>query len=247
MSLSYEAGREHAVDMMPMDIKEPHDLEREQLIERYASGRLSPEETEAFEDYLVTHPEVLADVEAAEGLKAGLAELRQRGELGQLIGGTAGRRSWLPAYALVASVVAAVALGVLGYVVITERAPTGDLYSAPAPAPLAVRLESARASGIPLANVIDIPSRPTMIELRTDVSLFDAASFSVQLDRRTGSVTTPVLILKGLTPDGSGDLAISLHSATLPAGDYVWTISGTTADGDRVDAGSIDFTVRSPR
>ena len=52
---------------------------------RYLAEQLDEAEREAFEAYYLQHPDVLRDMEAAARLKTGLAQLRDAGELVQLL------------------------------------------------------------------------------------------------------------------------------------------------------------------
>ncbi len=49
-------------------------IDRDQVVERYVLGRLSAEDTDAFEEYFFEHPGVLDEVEAAIALRDGLLE-----------------------------------------------------------------------------------------------------------------------------------------------------------------------------
>jgi hypothetical protein len=218
-------------------------LQRELLVERYVSGRLSEAETESFEAYLVEHPEVVDEVEAAEGIRAGLRELRRIGQLPRLLQ-VGDRQPWLLRYAVAASIVAAASLGVLGYDLLAGHLSRDNPYASISTATVAIRLEGSRSVEGSDAFVVELPSTPATIELRTDVTLVEAASYSVQIDRVTKEGRTPVLDVEGMRPDDSGDLVLRLHSAALPNGDYLWIIAAIAPDDRHADAGTVAFSVR---
>jgi hypothetical protein len=98
---------------------------------RYLAGQLSDEEQQAYEALLVSHPEVLRELEATARLKVGLARLRDRGELDGLLRSSAviGPMAWLHRPALIA-VAASLALAVVGALMWRDTMTRGDMLYA---------------------------------------------------------------------------------------------------------------------
>ena len=90
-----------------MDAKQIAELH---VIERYLADQLTDEEAHAFEAYVEAHPEVTRDIENISRMKAGLASLRQRGELAPLL---VAERPRKPLWFLLAAAAAAVLVAVL--------------------------------------------------------------------------------------------------------------------------------------
>jgi hypothetical protein len=98
---------------------------------RYLAGQLSAEEQRTYEALLVSHPEVLRELEATARLKVGLARLRERGELDGLLQAPVrtGPPAWLRQPAMIA-LAASFALAVVGALLWRNTMPrTGMLYA----------------------------------------------------------------------------------------------------------------------
>lgn len=81
-------------------------IEANHILERYVSGQLPVDEAEAFEVYCLEHPDVAEELEYVRAMKEGLHGVEQAPAAAE-------PRSWLtsPAYAMAASVVAAIGIG----------------------------------------------------------------------------------------------------------------------------------------
>jgi hypothetical protein len=95
---------------------------------RYLAGQLSDEEQRAYEALLLSHPEVLRELEATARLKVGLARLRERGDLDGLLQAPAraGPLAWLRQPAVVA-LAASFALAAVGVLLWRNTMPRADL------------------------------------------------------------------------------------------------------------------------
>lgn len=142
------------------------------IAQRYLAGQLSPSEQEEYEQFFIRNPDAVRELEATARLKAGLASLRDSGQLDSLVRAvptTNRRTAWIAMAASVAIV--AVAAGLWRNV----RAPDGAALVASA-------VDLIDASGKPLMigatyallrtratdhdAVVTLPVRPEAIELR---------------------------------------------------------------------------------
>jgi hypothetical protein len=83
----------------------PRHIDDQQLAERYLADQLTDAERAELEEYYSDHPQVLKDLQAVAGIKAGLASLRASGELDQLTAQP--RTRWHLGLALAASLLVA--------------------------------------------------------------------------------------------------------------------------------------------
>ena len=80
-------------------------IETHAVIERYLQGKLPPDEQEAFEEAYLGDPELLEELELAEKLKQGLADLNAKNAIAD-----PRSRPWTSYYAMAASVLLAVSV-----------------------------------------------------------------------------------------------------------------------------------------
>jgi hypothetical protein len=145
--------------------------ERDALMARYLAGRLSDDEAERFEAWWAENPTATRDLEASARLRAGLADLRGRGELPTVVRGA----WWSRPLALlsIAASVAAVAAGAVAWMLGT-REPVIPLGAAVASLPRhsaatlmlgdtysLLRLRSASADA-----VVTLPAAPRALAFR---------------------------------------------------------------------------------
>jgi hypothetical protein len=137
-------------------------INQRQMIERYVRGTLTDEELEAFEIYLLDHPETVEDVEYEKGLQhalAGAHELLQPAAAGT---GLRSGAAWLgPRYAMAATVLLGVVavLGVSQWRLNARLNDEIELLRAPTVLSEEIRLESLRGAA------------PVIVEKRSDEPL----------------------------------------------------------------------------
>ena len=154
-----------------MDAKQIAELH---VIERYLADQLTDEEAHAFEAYVEAHPEVTRDIENISRMKAGLASLRQRGELAPLL---VAERPRKPLWLLLAAAAAAVLVAVLVVPRYLGGGSNLPVLAASAqqllgenekPLPISARLLVGRARGA-TPNTLAAPRNDQGVELRLDV------------------------------------------------------------------------------
>ncbi len=191
------------------------EIDSNHVIERYLAGQLSDGETEAFEIYCLENPEVADDLEYVRALKAGLRDSEVTLEPDRADDG-----SWLrsPAYAIAASVVAAV--GLAGTAFFASKPgpdyPTGGVLAGE------FVLERMRSSDLLEFDIGD--GTGTML-LHIDVGPNPLPPYRVSISR--GGENS--ISLAGVVPIGdTSELTIWLTDPT--PGDY--EIAVTDADGE---------------
>ncbi|HMN46279.1 MAG TPA: hypothetical protein PKE27_17005 [Povalibacter sp.] len=195
------------------------------LANRYLAGQLAGAEQAAFEARLIEDPAVLRELEATARLKAGLRQLRRRGDLEHAMPGQ--RRSAVTAFGLAAAM-ALLAIGLGLNFPVGDRPPSiaADVAALTAghgkTLPIAsshslLRMRSARADA-----VIALPATPGAIELRVlSAEAQPQAPYRLRLRRpadatsRAGSVAESLI---EAAPDGW--VTLYLDSRTLSPGRY---------------------------
>jgi hypothetical protein len=208
---------------------------------RYLAGQLSREEREAFEEQFRRDPDAMQTLEATARLKVGLAKLRERGELDELLTPDPWYRrgfTWAAA-----AMIAIAALGIMltrqdsmpsrHQLVASSLAalvgPTG--VSLPVTAKLAVFRK--RASS-PDAVIETSSSRVGAIEMRVlPETAVNSHEYKVTLARvaDNGSALTPVAVVDDLRPADDGFVTLFIDSSQLRAGQYRLDIAGEVPAG----------------
>lgn len=216
---------------------DPTQIDAEHTIERYLAGRMTSSQSEAFEQYVSEHPDIRGQLEETLKFREGLARLRDRGELDELLRRPPHRR-WL-AYAAAAAV-AIVAIG------LWLRSPELPVL-ARSPAELALQRHGhpgilatqvlARTRGTAEVTTVQLPSDPGLIELRMVPSVLRSGTrYRVRLNRLNGpSGRTDFGLLEGVPQGTDGYVTIYIDRAPLIAGDYEVSLSGTGSDGEAVE------------
>lgn len=203
------------------------------VVARYLADRVTEDERSAFEAYYLEHSEVVQEMEAAARFKAGLARLRDTGELGGLMHAKAGGPKWryLAAAAAIAFLVMAAFFALtrspetqplLASSIETLRAPGGEVPA------IAGRYTVLRTRGSLIDAKIIPPKAGQVVQVRV-LPEFTAkpARYRVQLFRMSAddSLAT-VAELDGLVPDPDNFVAVFLDGARLQPGQYRLAIRG---------------------
>ncbi len=208
------------------------EIEQHDVVERYVAGKLTSDEEARFEEHYLDCPACIGAVEDAERLRRGL-ELVAAQEL-------AARRTALAAAAallrsrpgaLVASLVLVLALlpaglawrqaGRLDNELDATRRELEDERRPRINTPI-LTLAPFRA-GEPPVQQISLAPEPEWIVLAIELSDSAEASYRAALSQADGTL---VWEASGLVPSYLGTLSLSLHSSSLPPGEYVLRING---------------------
>jgi hypothetical protein len=204
-----------------MDAKQ---IAERQVIERYLAGQLSEAETDAFEAYMESHPEIVREIELITRMKSGLAVLRQRRELGSA--SRANRLRW--PLLVAASVAAVVIAGVL--VVANRNTGTRALLVTSAsrqlqgengkPLPLLARISMGRVRGD--TEAIAAPPPHAAVELSIDLHAPDSSiNYLVELQRVDGAGLRLIGTAPDVVPEQDGSIRVIVRSDALTPGNYL--------------------------
>jgi len=211
---------------------------RNQVVERYLSGRLPLKGATDFERFCHQHPELLDEIGLPERVNAGLRLLEASGKPEPWQ--EAARPLWQKPQALLGLAAAALVLAVALAIVASGSAAKSHRITAlqkqalerpldPATSTREIRLLPSRsgASNTPAINIGGGSAQ--LADFKIDESRSPYHSFRVTIDRidqgRVGVITN-------LTKDSNGHLRIALNSSALGPGNYQLTIEGLGWRGD---------------
>lgn len=193
-------------------------------IERYVAGRMDEKEERQFKELILAQPDIAAEVDAHQRIKAGLERLEERGELQKLLGRPA-QPNYLK-YALAASVLIAL-------VVVASLWQSSSVSTPPMVAASLQELYGAESnrgmSGTYLLasnrergdeTVIVVTRGAGALRLQVVPEMPEATSFSVSLVRVSGDSET-TLARSVMSRDGDrGVVEIFIDPETPGAGEY---------------------------
>lgn len=226
-----------APPLMPMDREF---IVRNQIAERYLSGRLPLKGAQDFEGYCREHPDLIDQLGLAERVHAGLRLLE--------VGGVAApweeipRRWWEKLPTLIAVAVAALLAAAVALVFASKLAARDATIAAlqkrvieqpldPATSTRTVQLIPSRTAPSRHAAVVIGGGEAQMADLKIDMSWSKYTAFRVTLDRQDQG---RVAVLNYMLRDSNGDLHLSLNSTAVGPGTYQFAIDGLTIHGDAV-------------
>lgn len=213
-------------------------IARNQIVERYLSGRLPLKGATDFERFCKDNPELLDSLGLPERVNAGLRLLEASGKPEPWQ--EAPRSSWLKPQLVIGLGALVAVLGIALAVVISSSSAKTDrierLQRLVAEQPIeaatstrAIRLLPSRegASNTPAITVSRTPAQ--LIDLKIDESRSTYKVFRVTIDRIDQG---RVAVLHNLEKDSNGHLRIALNSSALGPGNYQITIEGLSWRGD---------------
>jgi hypothetical protein len=227
-------------------------IQRNQIIERYLSGRLPARGAQDFEQFCRANPQAITGLGLAEQINAGLRLLE-----------AAGRDDpWAPPPLafwqkprFIAGLTAAAGLlligaGVLWYGTGQQRHHISTLQAQLATRPLqpvtttrALTLTPVRGDATPGNAATLGRDRTELADLKIDVSWSRFTTFRLTVDQVDHG---RVMVLGNLQRDSSGHLRVGLNSSALRPGRYTARIEGLDRRGNASAQGAFAFTI-APR
>lgn len=203
---------------------------------QYLAGRLSPEEAAAFEEFYLDNPGVVHEMEATARFQAGLAMLRETGELNRLLH----RVPWYRRSHLLA-IAASVAIFAFGAVLWrgSLQEPLPLLSTIAPPQDMAVRDENSytilRTRTVGYDAEIRSPDRQTVLEFRILPERDSPTNrYRVSLARvGAGGMTHAVADIGPVTAAADGYLNLYADSAQLTPGRYRLAVSSDSRRGSQ--------------
>jgi len=209
-------------------------IARNQVVERYLSGRLPLKAATEFERYCRDHAELLDEIGLPERVNAGLRLLEASGKPGPWQ--EAPRPLWQkPQVTLVlaaAVVVLAIALAGLTATNSSKSRRIAELQKQnseraldPATSTREIRLLPSRsgASNSPAITIGGNPGGAQLVDLKIDESRSPYHSFRITVDRIDQG---RVAVINNIDKDSNGHLRIALNSSALGPGNYQLTLEG---------------------
>ena len=213
-------------------------IARNQVVERYLSGRLPLKGATDFERFCHEHPELLDDIGLPERVNAGLRLLEAAGKPEPWQ--EAARPVWQkPAVTL--GLAAATAVFGIGLAIATGTATSMSHKIAelqkqateqaldPATSTRSIRLMPSRSGASNAPAIVIGGGKAELADLKIDESRSQYHVFRVTIDRidqgRVGVITN-------LAKDSNGHLRIALNSSALGPGNYQLTLEGLDWHGD---------------
>ena len=221
---------------MPMD---RDFILRNQIAERYISGRLPIKGAQDFERFCQQHPELLDELGMPARVHAGLRLLEAGGQA--LPWEEKPRHWWEKLPVLIAVAVAALA-ALIASVTLSSRlsardATIGTLQQRVAEQPLDPATSTRTVRLIPSRtapsrhNTLVIGGSAQMNDLKIDMSWSRFSAFRVTIDRMDQG---RVAVLHNMLRDSNGDVRIALNSTALGPGSYQLALEGMTLRGEAV-------------
>jgi hypothetical protein len=215
-------------------------IARNQVVERYLSGRLPVKGATDFERFCKEHPEVLDEIGLPERVNAGLRLLDASGKPEPWQENS--RPAWQKPHltlALAAGIVAlAIALAVVtgGSLSKTHRITdlereVHDRVLDAATSTRDIRLLPSRtgASNVPAITIGGVGAGAQLADFRIDESRSPYHAFKVTIDRVDQG---RVAVINNLNKDSNGHLRIALNSSALGPGTYQLTLEGLDWRGE---------------
>lgn len=201
-------------------------IDDNQIIERYLTGGLSPDDTENFELYILEHDDVLQELECARALRAGLRDAfaeesthsaRKKSFLADRF-----RHLGLP-LRIAAGFVLAVGLATSGVLFLRDGKDAGTAYES-----MVIELTAVRGggSGEPVDRIVLSDDTPRM--LRFPIPLQGAEAERVEVSLTSLDEPGPPLDRAELATGNADRVVYSVLSSELPAGRYALHVQTET-------------------
>jgi hypothetical protein len=212
---------------------------RNQIAERYISGRLPLKGAQDFERYCQQHPELMDELGMPARVHAGLRLLEAGG---QALPWEGKPRQWWEKLPVLIAAAAVALLALIALAVLASRLSARDSTIAglqqrvaeqpldPATSTRSVRLIPSRTAPS-RHNTLVLGGSAQMNDLKIDMSWSKFSAFRVTIDRMDQG---RVEVLHNMLRDSNGDVRIALNSTALGPGSYQLSLEGMTLHGEAV-------------
>jgi hypothetical protein len=213
-------------------------IARNQVVERYLSGRLPLKGATDFERFCHDHPQLLDDIGLPERVNAGLRLLEASGKPEPWQ--ESARPAWQKpqftlalaigvALLIVALVIVAAGSAAKNQRIITLQKQATERALDPATSTREIRLLPSRAGASNSPAIVIGGGAVQLADLRIDESRSPYHAFRVTIDRIDQG---RVAIIGNLAKDSNGHLRLALNSSALGPGNYQLTLEGLDWRGD---------------
>jgi len=192
--------------------------------ERYVAGNLSGEEAARFEEAMIAHPELAADVCVRRRIKAGLSQLEQNQELAALLKQEPSRPRYIR-YAAAAAVFVVLGAGLMTFWN-RDGAPLQAMFNASdigaKPVASSFILATTRSTDV-LGFEVHRDAGP--VELRILVDATSTAPFTAHLTAKQSGTSFKDSSIAQIT---DGFAVVYLDPRALPSGDYTLALKSAS-------------------
>jgi hypothetical protein len=213
-------------------------IARNQIVERYLSGKLPIKGATQFERFCAEHPEMLDEIGLPERVNSGLRLLEASGKPEPWQ--ERAKRPWEKPQILIGLAAAVLVLLVTLAVVASSSADKNRRIAAltkqvaeqpldPATTTRTIRLLPSRSGASSSPAVVIGGGSAQLADFKIDVSHSAYHSFRVTIDRIDAG---RVAIIHNLLKDSNGHLRLALNSSALGPGNYQLTIEGLNWRGE---------------
>jgi len=214
-------------------------IARNQIVERYLSGRLPLKGATDFERFCKENPQLLDELGLPERVNAVLRLLEASGKPEPWQ--EKGQSFWArPKFVLGLAAVATLALGVALAVVVSGSAAKSQKIAKlqrqsaerpldPASSTRSIRLVPSREGASNTPAVVIGGGAAELVDFKIDETRSAYKSFRITIDRIDQG---RVVVLHNLVKDSNGHLRVALNSSALGPGNYQLTIEGLSWRGD---------------
>lgn len=213
-------------------------IARNQVVERYLTGRLPVKGATEFERFCKEHPELLDEIGLPERVNAGLRLLEASGKPDpwQEPARAAWDRPQVTLSLAAGVVILLLALGVVGAssagksrrLVDLQRQATERALD-PATSTREIRLMPSRSGASNSAAIMIGGPNAQLADLKIDESRSPYRTFRITIDRIDQG---RVAIISNLNKDSNGHLRLALNSSALGPGNYQFTLEGLDWHGE---------------
>jgi len=213
-------------------------IARNQVVERYLSGRLPLKGATDFERFCKDNPEMLDEIGLPERVNAGLRLLEAGGKPEPWQG--APQRFWAaPKFVLTLVAVNVLLAGALAVIASSSAAKSDRIAKLqkqsterplePATSTRSIRLVPSREAASNTPVVVIGGGQTELVDFKIDETRSAYKTFRVTIDRIDQG---RVAVLHNLVKDSNGHLRVALNSSALGPGNYQLTIEGLSWRGD---------------
>ncbi len=215
-------------------------IARNQIVERYLSGKLPVKGATDFERFCKENPELLDELGLPDRVNAGLRLLEASGKPEPWQ--ETPKRFWeKPTFTMglaAATVALLIVVGVLASSVSSKGSTIDKLKKQVAEQPLeaatstrTIRVLPSRSGGSNSPSVVIGGGAAQLADLKIDMSKSDFRNFRITIDRIDQG---RVAVLHNVLKDSNGHLRVALNSTAFGPGNYQFTIEGLTWRGESV-------------
>jgi hypothetical protein len=222
----------------------PEFIEKNQIVERYLTGKLPFKGRQDFERYCREHPEVLEQIHLADQMHAGMRLLEASG---RSLGWQEAKPVWWQRREFTLALLALSACLVIGLWVLgaqyadrgkqiaglQEKLTAGPLHAPGRTRSIKIQPNRAGPTSQPALN-LQLREVPDLVELHVDLTYTRMNLFRFIVEKKNQARAGTIY---NLLRDSNGEVRFALNTSALTPGDYAVVIEGIPARGSPIALG----------